>query len=235
MRRTASAVAGFALVAGLCTLAPAGPAPATPDHDPAPGHKGHDGHDGRDDHERHGRRERALVGRARLALADGKVIGDVTFTGGRRTSTVTVDVHMPEGRTAVGAFHGIHIHANDDPSNGDGCVADPRKPASTWFASADGHLITDARTHGAHAGDMPPLLINGDGDAYASFLTDRVTLDEIVGRAVVLHAQPDNLAHIPLGVAPDQYTANSLVAVDKTARTGNGGDRVACGVVEILF
>jgi Cu-Zn family superoxide dismutase len=223
MRRTASSIAGFALVASLCTLTPAGPAPASPDHDSHGGHASHPSS------------ERALIGRATLALADGKVIGDVTFTGGTRTTTVTVSVQMPGGRTALGAFHGLHIHANDDPSNGDGCVADAKKPPSTWFASADGHLITDARTHGVHAGDLPPLLINGDGEAYASSLTDRVILDELKGRAVVLHTQSDNLAHIPLGLGLDQYTANSPAAIDKTVKTGNGGDRIACGVIEILF
>ena len=37
-------------------------------------------------------------------------------------------------------FHGFHIHANDDPANGKGCIADPTQAPSTWFVSADGHL-----------------------------------------------------------------------------------------------
>ena len=37
-------------------------------------------------------------------------------------------------------FHGFHIHANDDPANGKGCIADPAQAPSTWFVSADGHL-----------------------------------------------------------------------------------------------
>jgi Cu-Zn family superoxide dismutase len=63
------------------------------------------------------------------------------------------------------------------------------------------------------------------------FTTDRFTPAGVVGRAVVLHAGPDNFGNVPMGSAADQYTANSPAAVVKTQATGNSGDRVACGVV----
>jgi Cu-Zn family superoxide dismutase len=49
---------------------------------------------------------------------------------------------------------------------------------------------------------------------------------------VIVHALPDNYDNIPLGTAPDQYTANSPAAREKTLATGNAGDRLACGVVK---
>jgi len=55
---------------------------------------------------------------------------------------------------------------------------------------------------------------------------------DIVGRAIVVHAGADNYANVPLGANADQYTANSQAAIDKTAATGNAGDRLLCGVVE---
>jgi Cu-Zn family superoxide dismutase len=208
MRRTAPSLAGLALVAGLCTLVPAAPAPAAP--------------------------TAGLLGAAKVHMVDGKEAGDVWFTGNKRSTRVTISLKLPAGRAALGAFHGVHIHANDDPSNGSGCMADAGAASSSWFASADGHLITDARTHGVHAGDLPPLLVNGDGTAWAMFDTDRFTLDELRNAAFVLHAQSDNLNHIPLGSDADRYTANSPAAIDKTARTGNGGDRIACGVINVF-
>ncbi len=35
-----------------------------------------------------------------------------------------------------------------------------------------------------------------------------------------------------MGGAADQYTANKPAATEKTGKTGNAGDRVACGVIK---
>jgi Cu-Zn family superoxide dismutase len=71
-----------------------------------------------------------------------------------------------------------------------------------------------------------------DGSAFLSFVTDRVTLDEVDGRAVIIHALPDNFHNIPVGPNADQYTPNSDAATAATDATGNAGARVGCGVVE---
>jgi Cu-Zn family superoxide dismutase len=168
---------------------------------------------------------------ATLQLADGTTIGDVDFDRHHGMTEVEVRLDVPTDRTALRAFHGFHVHANDDPANGEGCVADPAQPSSTWFVSADGHLKSGTEVHGAHDGDMPPLLLDGDGRASATFATDRLALDELDGRVVILHAGPDNLGNVSTGPGADQYTANSQAAVDKTHNTGNAGDRVACGVI----
>jgi Cu-Zn family superoxide dismutase len=168
---------------------------------------------------------------ATLHLADGTAIGDVELRRHHGVTEVEVDLEVPAGRTAVRAFHGFHVHANDDPANGEGCVADPAQPSSTWFVAADGHLRSGPETHGDHQGDMPPLLLNADGRASATFTTDRLPLDQLDGRAVILHAGPDNLGNVPTGTDADQYTANSQAAIDKTRNTGNAGDRLACGVL----
>ena len=171
-----------------------------------------------------------------LRLADGTTIGDLELRPDGDATRVEVRLTLPPDGSAgaLRAFHGLHVHANDDPANGEGCVADPIQPPATWFTSADGHLKTGTETHGAHQGDMPPLLVNGDGRAVASFTTDRLPLHQpggLDGRAVVLHAGPDNLGNIPTGTAADQYTPNSPAAVTKTQATGNAGDRLACGIL----
>jgi Cu-Zn family superoxide dismutase len=167
-----------------------------------------------------------------LRTADGSEVGHVDFESDDGGTTVTVELEVPDGVTATRAFHGLHVHANDDPANGDGCVADPEMPAGTWFTSADGHLKQDGQLHGAHAGDMPPVELDGDGRGRAEFSSGRLALDDLDGRAVVLHAGLDNFGNVPVGTGPEQYTPNAPAALDKTHNTGNAGDRVACGIVE---
>jgi Cu-Zn family superoxide dismutase len=172
---------------------------------------------------------------ATLRTADGTKLGWAKFTTRRDGVYVRVwlDLHKRPGLTALDAFHGLHVHANDVPGNGEGCVADPAQPPATWFVSADGHLTVPGHTHGGHAGDLPPVLLGADGTADLKFTTGRLTLAALDNRAVVLHAGPDNLGNVPVGAAPEAYTPNSPAATAKTQATGNAGDRVACGVIHV--
>lgn len=170
--------------------------------------------------------------RAELRLADGTDIGDVRFRTVRDTTRVSVSLVVPLGVTAVRTFHGFHVHANNDPANGVGCVADPAQPPSTWFVSADGHLARPGETHGNHTGDMPVLHLDADGTAEVTFEIDRFRVADLVGRAVILHAGADNYANVPIGQGATQYTPNTPQATDVTGRTGNAGDRVACAEID---
>jgi Cu-Zn family superoxide dismutase len=121
---------------------------------------------------------------------------------------VNVEAHnLPAG------FHGFHVHAVGQ------CDGD--------FTSAGGHLNPDGMVHSLHRGDMPPLLVNADGTAQATFLVDRLTLAELLdadGSAIIVHADLDNFAHIPTRYVaePDMTTLN----------TGDAGGRIACGVLQ---
>ena len=139
---------------------------------------------------------------------------------------------MLDGAPGLDAFHGFHIHANDDdtatPGNGTGCVAtsDP----ATSFLSADGHYNPTDETHSHHAGDMPVVYVNADGSVETQFTLDGIDAGDLDGKVVILHANPDNFANIPLGTEATQYTAGAE-AEAATAKTGNAGPRVACGVI----
>ncbi|WP_405086721.1 superoxide dismutase family protein [Microbispora sp. NBC_01389] len=155
--------------------------------------------------------------------ATGRVLGSVRFERYDLEKTrVSVSV-----RGLAPGFHGFHVHAAG--------VCDPRsvdRATGTAFSSAGSHL--GPGTHGDGAGDMPPLLAADDGTASASFVTDRFTLEELAdadGSAVVVHAGPDNLAHIPKRYfhRPDSMGATGPDLT--TRRTGDAGARIGCGVV----
>ncbi|MDQ3978468.1 MAG: superoxide dismutase family protein [Actinomycetota bacterium] len=155
----------------------------------------------------------AIASSAADATADmvdtqGRALGRVTFSeqGGR----TVVDVSL---RGLTPGFHGFHIHA----------VGKCEPP----FTTAGGHLAVGDQGHPDHAGDQPVLLVLGDGTAELRFTTDRYRLSDLLstdGRAVIVHAAADNYGNVPTRYAP---------AVDEnTTRTGDAGDRIACGVVK---
>jgi len=166
---------------------------------------------------------------ARLLDASGATVGTVTFTDGAGATGVNVTLE-PNQKVAAG-YHGLHIHANDVAEGGEGCQADATQPSSAWFTAVDGHWTKSGETHAKHSGDLPTVFALADGRAQAAFETDAFTVSELKGKAVILHAGPDNYGNIPVGDAPDQYRPNAAAATEKTAKTGNAGDRIACGVV----
>lgn len=159
--------------------------------------------------------------------ANGAVVATVVFTAAGGGTVVTAVARL----TDAAGVHGFHVHANDNAANGDGCIADPAQPATTHFVSADGHFNPGGGIHGNHAGDMPPLFVAGSGTTATTFLTDRFTVDQIKGRAVIIHAGADNFGNIPVGTLANQYTANAADATTLTNNTGNAGNRIACGVI----
>ena len=80
---------------------------------------------------------------------------------------------------------------------------------------------------------MPSLHLDADGRAETTFMIDRIDLDDLSGRAVILHAGRDNFGNVPTGTERTQYTPNSAEATDRTSATGNAGDRVACGEITV--
>jgi Cu-Zn family superoxide dismutase len=178
-------------------------------------------------------RESAPAATATLRLADGRSIGKVDFYAVDRGTLVRATIRMPAGAPSTSGFHGFHIHANDDATNGNNCTADPKKPSNTWFVSADAHYDRSKQPHGSHDGDLTSLFVMNDGRATVEFRTDRVTPSQLARRAVIMHAGPDNFGNVPVGTASTQYTPNSQAARDVTQKTGNAGDRIACGLIEL--
>lgn len=145
--------------------------------------------------------------KAVLHDVNGERVGVVKLTENRGTVRVRVQVH---GLAA--GFHGFHVHD----------VGDCTPP----FTSALGHFNPGAAGHPGHAADMPVLLVNADGTAEAQFASDRYRLADVIGRALIVHAGPDNYANIPTRYAAGGPDATTLA-------TGDAGARAACGVIKI--
>jgi Cu-Zn family superoxide dismutase len=132
------------------------------------------------------------------------VRGRVSFyQTGQGVAVLTEITGLPD---AEGALPGcdypvfaMHIH------EGGSCTGNTEDP----FADTGGHYNPGKCPHPAHAGDLPPLFSNG-GTAWSAVLTDRFTLNEIVGRTVILHRNPDDFTTQP---------------------SGNSGEKIACGVI----
>jgi len=147
---------------------------------------------------------------ARLQDAAGNRLGSVWFLP-RGSDKVAIRVsasYLSEG------FHGFHIHA----------VGKCEAP----FTTAGGHLNPRSAGHGSHVGDLSPLWIDRDGRGWLELQTDRFAVVDLLdadGSAVIVHAAPDNLGHIPA-----RYAAGGPDAA--TLATGDAGGRLACGVVQ---
>ncbi len=97
------------------------------------------------------------------------------------------------------SIFGFHIH------EGESCSGEN----DDAFSDTMGHYNPNGCPHAQHAGDLPPLFEN-NGYAFLSFLTNRFTVSEIVGKTVVIHSLPDDFTTQP---------------------SGNSGEKIACGEI----
>src|SRR5436309_7975828 len=105
--------------------------------------------------------------------------------------------------------HGFHIHEKGDCGNNG--------------ANAGGHFNPTGMVHGApdavshHAGDFGNVTADDKGEVHTRFTTHSITINTgasaVVGHAVVLHGNPDDLVSQP---------------------AGNAGPRIACGVTTLM-
>lgn len=107
---------------------------------------------------------------------------------------------LPTDRDSYSApFFAFHLHS------GTACTGD----SEDAFRDALTHYNPKDCLHPNHTGDFPPLLAN-HGMAFSVFLTDRFSVDEIIGKTVIIHADPDDFTTQP---------------------SGNAGTKIACGQI----
>ena len=161
---------------------------------------------------------------------DGSQVAAATikFEDGGAFATVTVQTTAP-GKLAPGP-HGLHIH---DIGKCEINSVAPNGGAPGDFLSAGGHFQGGGQGgHPNHAGDLTSLQVRGDGTALLVTTTNAFNRADLVGgdgTAIIIHANPDNFSNIPA----DRYQqSNGAPPPDETTlATGDGGKRVACGVI----
>lgn len=162
-------------------------------------------------------------GTAVLRDVSGNKVGKVKFQGDDHGTVVKATLN---GVTVgLDAYHGFHLHANDA-----GAQCDPAAAAGP-FTNVGGHWNPTSKDHGRHAGDLPSIQVLLDGSGAARSATGRFSPAHIAGRAVILHAGPDNFGNIPARYMAGQPPVAGPDAATKA--TGDAGGRVACGIVEL--
>ena len=132
------------------------------------------------------------------------VRGNVSFVqvGERVRVTANVAGLKPNGE------YGFHIHEAGDCSSGDGMST---KGHFNPYGKPHAHSGTPER----HAGDLTSLKSDGGGNASLTADLDIITVSpgpaSVVGRGLIVHAEPDDY---------------------KTQPTGNAGPRSACAVIQ---
>ena len=104
--------------------------------------------------------------------------------------------------------HGFHVHEFGNCGDNGNAAGGHFNPTSMPHASPE------AASH--HAGDFGNVTASANGEVHARFVTRSITVAagerSVIGKAVILHANPDDLATQP---------------------TGNAGGRISCGVVSL--
>jgi Cu-Zn family superoxide dismutase len=150
------------------------------------------------------------------AVADNPVATAQMKPTAGNTTAGTVRFEQVGGKVVVTAVitglkpnseHGFHVHEKGDCSAPDAM-------------SAGGHFNPGGKPHGhhgkaeRHAGDMPNLRADASGGTRVLWESDLLSVGSgaanVVGRAVVIHRDPDDYASQP---------------------AGNSGPRLACGVI----
>jgi Cu-Zn family superoxide dismutase len=119
---------------------------------------------------------------------------------------VEVDVDLTNVPPGV---HGFHIHDKGD------CGDDAKAAGPHFNPTATEHGGPSSPQH--HAGDFGNVTADASGNVHMKFGTRAITVSPggttVVGHAVVLHGNPDDLTSQP---------------------AGNAGPRIACGVAETM-
>lgn len=130
------------------------------------------------------------------------ISGTVSLYGARGGVLVKADLSgLPKSQPpCADKVLGFHIHS------GGSCTGNSTDP----FADAGTHFNPGDCPHPSHAGDMPPLFADRDGRAFLIFFTDRFQIQDVIGRAVIVHSDADDF---------------------HTQPSGNSGSKIACGVI----
>lgn len=150
---------------------------------------------------------------ASLKNPAGEELGLAIFT--RVGQQLRVDVKVS---SISEGLHGMHIHTSGSCKH----TTDP-EGKQVDFGSAGGHFDPGkSNTHASpmadnakgHAGDLPNIEVMANGKGSLNVFSRKISLEgtnNIIGRSVIVHADPDDYVTQP---------------------SGNSGPRILCGVIQ---
>ena len=146
------------------------------------------------------RQAEAALASASSSLVSGRLVLLPVAQGVRLTGTV--------GGLRPGGNFGFHVHERGDCS-----AVDASSAGAHFNPTAAAHGRAGAGAH--HLGDMDNLVADGEGVVHIDRVLGGVSLgtgaaNDILGRALIVHADPDDYRSQP---------------------SGNTGARLACGVI----
>lgn len=114
------------------------------------------------------------------------VKGIVSFYGVHGGTIVVTEIIglSKDSEKKTSTFHGFHIHDGE-------------------------HYNPTNEPHPYHVGDLPPLLAN-HGVVFSAFYTERFYPEDVLGKTIVIHENPDDFKQQP---------------------SGDSGKRIACGKI----
>ena len=137
----------------------------------------------------------------------GAEVGNMSFSDtdkGLRIETSLAD--LPPG------LHGMHIHEKGEC----GSMSSDGRQGAALSAGSHYDPKTTKRHEGpqgmGHAGDLPVLFVNAEGNTSQTLYAPRLQVAEIIGRSVIIHANNDNFS-------------------DEPKPLGGSGARIACGAI----
>jgi Cu-Zn family superoxide dismutase len=142
------------------------------------------------------------------ATGVGRPLGTVTFIDSADGLAITPKLSgLPSGD------HGFHIHDRGDcrPGMNQGKLAAGFAAGGHYDPGRTKKHLGPLSTAG-HRGDLPVLVVDSRGHAAEVVTAPHLTVEQIRGRSIMIHAGGDNYSDTP-------------------APLGGGGARIACGVI----
>lgn len=160
---------------------------------------------------------------AEMINVKGESVGKITLDEGINGVVLRYELYgLPTGERS------IHLHETGDctPVQTEGATG-----TNSYFTNAGSHLELSGQSHGflhdyesaPHAGDLPNIMVDGEGRVLGYAFNDRITVNgksnsdhkarllDQDGSAIIIHSGKDDY---------------------KSQPTGNAGDRIACGVIK---
>ena len=95
-------------------------------------------------------------------------------------------------------FFGMHMHQNGE--------------CQIPFDQTGDHFNPQNLMHPEHAGDFPPLL-SGHGYAWMAFYDTRLSIEDIMGRSIVIHGHKDDFSSQPSGMSGEKIGCGVIIKI----------------------